>query len=258
MRPGVAVVGVGQIGGCLAEGLARAGHAVFPVRRGDDAGDVAKVLPEPALALVAVSEDDLDGALLTLPPSWRSRVALVQNELLPVVWERHNLPHPTVGVIWFERKGGGRPRTLLPTFLHGPGWQALATALDALDLPWRHLEDPDALRQELVRKNLYILTANLAGLATGATSVGELWRTHRAQAIQIASEVLTLQAAATGGALDRVTLLRGLDEAIDADPEHAAVGRAAPRRLERALEQARELGISVPRLQEIAASRRER
>ena len=254
MRPGVAVIGVGQIGGCLAEGLARAGHAVFPIRRGDDRGEVARSLPEPALALVAVAEDDLDGALLTLPAPWRSRVALVQNELLPSVWERHNLPHPTVAVVWFERKGGGRPRSILPTFLHGPGWAILAAGLDALRLPWKHLEDPDALRQELVRKNLYILTTNLGGLATGAASAGELWRTHRAQAIQIASEILTLQAAATGGAVDRVTLLRGLDEAIDADPEHAAVGRAASRRLERALEQAQELGISVPRLQEIAAA----
>ena len=258
MRPGVAVIGMGQIGGCLAEGLARAGHAVFPLRRGDDAAQVAKALPEPALALVAVAEDDLDGALLTLPQSWRSRVGLVQNELLPTVWERHNLPHPTVAVIWFERKGGGRPRAILPTFLHGPAWVTLAAALDALGLPWRHLEDAAALRQELVRKNLYILTTNLGGLATGAASVGELWRTHRAQAIQIASEVLTLQAAATGGAVDRVLLLRGLDEAIDADPDHAAVGRTAPRRLERALEQAQDLGISAPRLQELAASRGDR
>jgi len=258
MRPGVAVIGVGQIGGCLAEGLARAGHAVFPIRRGDAVADVARALPEPMLALVAVAEDDLDGALLTLPAPWRSKVALVQNELLPAVWERHALPHPTVAVVWFERKGGGRPRALLPTFLHGPGWATLAAALDALELPWRHLEDPDALRQELVRKNLYILTTNLGGLATGATSVGELWRTHRAQAIQIASELLTLQAAATGGALDRVVLLRGLDEAIDADPEHAAVGRTAPRRLERTLDQARELDIRVPRLQEIAAAWRDR
>ncbi|HEX5042441.1 MAG TPA: hypothetical protein VFV75_06020 [Candidatus Polarisedimenticolaceae bacterium] len=253
MRPGVAVIGVGQIGGCLAEGLARAGHAVFPIRRGDDLGEAARALPDPALALVAVAEDDLDGALLTLPTPWRSRVALVQNELLPSVWERHNLPHPTVAVVWFERKGGGRPRSILPTFLHGPGWPTLAAALDALGLPWRHVEDPHALRQELVRKNLYILTTNLGGLATGAASAGELWRTHRAQAIQIASEILTVQAAATGGAVDRVTLLRGLDEAIDADPEHATVGRAAPRRLERALEQAEELGISVPRLQEIVS-----
>jgi len=258
MRPGVAIIGVGQIGGCLAEGLARAGHAVFPVRRGDDAGEVARTLPEPALALVTVAEDDLDGALLKLPGAWRSRVGLVQNELLPAVWERHAIPQPTVAVVWFERKGGGRPRPLLPTFLHGPAWPMLSSGLDALDLPWKHLDDGEALLRELVRKNLYILTTNLGGLATGAPTAGALWREHRAQTIQIASEVLTLQAAATGGVLDRVTLLRGLDEAIDADPEHATVGRTATRRLERTLEQARELGISVPRLQEIAAARRDR
>ena len=254
----VVVIGVGQIGGCLAEGLLRAGHPVFPIRRGDDAPAVAAAIPEPALAVVAVGEDDLDGALLRLPPPWRRQVALLQNELVPACWERHGLEHPTVAVVWFERKGGGRPRPLLPTFLHGPGWRTLADALDALGLPWRSLEDDNDLRQELVRKNLYVLTTNLGGLATGAETVGTLWREHRAQTIQIASEILTLQAAAVGGAVDRVSLLRGLDEAIDADPQHRAMGRAAPRRLERVLEQAKDLDLPVPRLQEIAAARRER
>lgn len=258
MRPPVSVIGLGQIGGCLAEGFARAGHAVIPVRRGDDLAEAVRAAPEPALAVVAVAEDDLDGALLTLPAPWRSRVGLVQNELVPAVWERHALPRPTVAVVWFERKGGGRPRPLLPTLLHGPGRGTLAEALDALELPWRHLDDEAALREELVRKNLYILTTNLGGLATGASTVGTLWREHRAQTIQIASEILTVQSVAAGGGLDRVSLLRGLDEAIDADPEHGALGRTAPRRLERVLEQARDLGIPVPRLQEIAAARRER
>ena len=258
MRPPVVVIGLGQIGGCLAEGLARAGHPVVPLRRGDDVKRVAHEVPEPGLALVTVAEDDLDGALLTLPATWRPCVGLVQNELVPACWERHALTHPTVAVLWFERKGGGRPRPLLPTFLHGPAWETLAEALDGLGLPWKHLEDAGALREELVRKNLYILTTNLGGLATGATTVGMLWRDHRAQTIQIASEILTLQAAAAGGGLDRVALLRGLDEAIDADPEHGARGRTAPRRLERVLEQARALEIPVPRLQEIAAALRER
>ena len=258
MRPQVAVIGVGQIGGCLAEGFARAGHAVFPVRRGDDPAAIARHVPEPALALVAVAEDDLDGALLHVPAPWRDRVGLVQNELVPAAWERHFLPQPTVAVVWFERKGGGRPRPLLPTFVHGPAWGTLTEALDALELPWTHLDDAAELRQELVRKNLYILTTNLGGLATGAETVGTLWRDHRAQTIQIASEILTLQAAAAGGGLDRVSLLRGLDEAIDADPAHGAMGRTAPRRLERVLEQAAALEIPVPRLQEIAAARRAR
>jgi hypothetical protein len=152
MRPQVAVIGVGQIGGCLAEGFARAGHAVFPVRRGDDAAAVARLVPDPALALVAVAEDDLDGALLRLPAPWRDRVGLVQNELVPACWERHELAHPTVAVLWFERKGGGRPHALLPTFLHGPAWATLAAALDALDLPGSTLEE-GAFREELVRKN---------------------------------------------------------------------------------------------------------
>ena len=58
--------------------------------------------------------------------------------------------------------------------------------------------------------------------------------------------------------MDRVSLLRGLDEAIDADPQHTAMGRSATRRLERVLEQARELDIPIPRLQEIAGARREK
>jgi hypothetical protein len=258
MRSPVVVIGLGEIGGCLAEGLARAGHPVVPVRRGDDVQALAAAAPDPALAVVAVGEDDLDGALLTLPAPWRRHVALLQNELVPASWERHGLDHPTVAVVWFERKGGGRPRPLLPTLLHGHGWRTLADALDALALPWRHLGECEELRRELVRKNLYLLTTNLGGLATGAETVGALWREHRAQSIQIASEILTLQAAAAGSDLDRVALMRGLDEAIDADLEHRTMGRSAARRLERALEQAKDLEIPVPRLQEIAAARRSR
>jgi len=37
---------------------------------------------------------------------------------------------------------------------------------------------PNELLYELVRKNLYILTINIAGLKTGGT-VGELWGKHR-------------------------------------------------------------------------------
>jgi hypothetical protein len=41
--------------------------------------------------------------------------------------------------------------------------------------------------------------------------------------------------------------------AFDGDPEHKCMGRSAPARLARAIRQADEAGLDVPRLREIAA-----
>lgn len=248
----VVIIGIGEMGGVFARGLLRRGHPVHPVTRLMDLQDSAARLPGPALVLVAVAEQDLHPVLETLPEAWRDRVGLLQNELLPRDWARHGLKGVTVVAVWFEKKRGQDVKVLLPSPVFGPRARLLAEALGALDIPTRVVDDFDAMRDELVLKNLYILTTNIAGLVCGGT-VGELWAAHRPLAEAVADDVLALQASLTGVPLNRSEFLRRLEEAIQADPQHRCTGRSAPARLARALLLADEAGLAVPKLREIQA-----
>ena len=104
MKEPVVLVGVGEMGGVLARGLLRLGHPVHPVTRALRLEDVARDVPQPALALVAVAEGDLADVLTDLPAPWRDRAGLLQNELLPDDWR--GLREPTVVSVWFEKKRG--------------------------------------------------------------------------------------------------------------------------------------------------------
>lgn len=82
----VVVVGLGQLGSVLSEGFLRAGYPVVPVLRRTPPESLSQITPEPALVLVTVGEDDLAPAVSRLPSAWRSKLGLVQNELLPDQW----------------------------------------------------------------------------------------------------------------------------------------------------------------------------
>jgi ketopantoate reductase len=243
----IVIIGLGQLGRVFAGGLLRAGCTVIPVNRGDDMFTVVHAHPEPELALVAVAENDLHTVLAAMPGAWRSRVALIQNELLPRDWEQYRYTNPTVISVWFEKKKGIDARPLIASPAAGPGAALLCRALTAIDLPGREVAVGDELLFELVRKNVYILTTNIAGLKTGGT-VSQLWAQHEAFARQIAHEVMDIQDALTGVAHDRDALIAGMLEAFAGDPEHGCTGRSAPSRLARAIGHADEYGLSVPTL----------
>ncbi|MGQ9686528.1 MAG: hypothetical protein ACUVT2_09530, partial [Thiobacillaceae bacterium] len=202
------VIGLGQLGRVFAGGLLRTGHTVWPVNRGDDMDIVAARAAEAALVLVAVAEADLHTVLHNLPPNWRGRLGLLQNELLPRDWLAHGITDPTVVSVWFEKKKGTDAKPLLPSPVYGPEAQRLADALASIDLPARVLHDADQMLWELVRKNLYILTTNIAGLVVGS-DVGSLWERHRDLAEAVAYDVLDLQQVLTGRELDRMDLMEG-------------------------------------------------
>jgi hypothetical protein len=103
-----------------------------------------------------------------------------------------------------------------------------------------------------VRKNVYILTTNIAGLKTGGT-VAELWAQHESFARQVAHEVMDIQDALTGAQHDRAALVAGMLEAFDGDPQHSCTGRSAPARLARAIGHADEFGLAVPTLRALAS-----
>jgi len=246
----VVVVGIGEMGSVFARGFLRLGHPVYPVTRETDITDLATTIPEPELVLLAVGETALGPTLTQIPDSWKDRLALLQNELLPADYAY--LPEPTVISVWFEKKKGQDSKPLIPSPAWGPKAGLLIDALATLDLPAREVDTPQAMLFELVLKNVYILTTNIAGLRTGGT-VSELWSTNEDLARSVAADVIDIQEAMTGASFDREELLQGMLEAFDGDPEHKCMGRSAPARLQRALQHAERFDLEVPTLQEIAA-----
>jgi hypothetical protein len=246
------IVGLGQLGRIFAGGLLRSGSAVVPVNRGDDMAALATAHPAPALVLVAVAEPDLHAVLADLPPAWKNRIALIQNELLPRDWEAHGIVDPTVISVWFEKKKGTDAKPLIASPAAGPGAGLLVRALASIDIPARQVDSGDELLFELVRKNVYILTTNIAGLKTGGT-VSELWQGHEAFARQVADEVMDIQDWLTGVKHDRARLIAGMLEAFEGDPSHGCTGRSAPARLARALQHADAAGLTVPTLRALQA-----
>jgi len=237
------------MGGAFAHALLRAGHAVHPVTRTTDPEEVAAAVPEPALCLLAVGEKDLEEVVPRVPASWRDRIGLLQNELLPHLWRDLGVVDPTVAVVWFEKKKTVPITPVQSTPIGGPRAQLLVSALEGLGVP-AHAIDAGELRDELVKKNLYILTANATALSKDVAAdvtVGQLLAAHRRLTESVARDALAIQAELTGEVLPD-SLLEGLWTAFEADPHHRARGRSAPARLERALEIADAAGLDVSAL----------
>lgn len=251
MKNPVVVVGVGEMGSVFARGFLRLGHPVYPVVRGIEMIEVANRVAEPELAVIAVAEKDIQDVLQAVPESWRDKLVLLQNELLPNDWIKHDLD-PTVISVWFEKKKGMDSKVIIPSPVFGKHAQQVADALSSIDIATSVLGSAEDLLFELVLKNVYILTTNISGLETGGT-VGELWSDHREVATQVANEIIQLQQKMTGQSLDTEQLIGGMVNAFNGDPEHGCMGRSAPARLERALMLADEHGLELSRLKKIAS-----
>lgn len=253
MKEPVVVIGIGELGSVFARGLLRLGHPVYPVTREMDMAAEAGIVPQPRMVLLAVAEKDLQATLSAIPKPWQDRLALLQNELLPQDWEQAGLTQPTVISVWFEKKKGQDTKVLLPSPAYGTHAKLLSDALEGIGIATRVLATADELLFELVRKNVYILTTNIAGLVVGG-NVSELWHDHATLAREVALEVIDIQEQLTGTQFNRDALIAGMIEAFDGDPQHGCMGRSAPARLRRALEQAGSAGLTVPKLSEIAVA----
>lgn len=251
MHDPVIIIGMGEMAGVFARGFLKTGHPVIPVTRDMDMQVVANEVTNPALVLVSVGESDLHPVLESLPTAWLNNIGLLQNELLPRDWQAHSLENPTVISVWFEKKKGQDYKVLIPSPVYGPQAQLIADALGAIDIPGNVLTSEDDLSYELVRKNVYILTTNIAGIEAGGT-VSELWQKHEQLARDVANDVMDIQAWLTGVEdVDRERLIAGMLEAFDGDPEHGCMGRSAPARLARAITQADEADLNVPTLRRL-------
>ncbi len=250
MKKAVIVVGIGEMGSVFARGFLRRGHPVFPVVRSVEMEALAAEVSDPELVIIAVGEKDIQSVLQQLPAAWRDRLILLQNELLPSDWIQHDLD-PTVISVWFEKKKGMDSKVIIPSPVYGTHAQQVADALDAIDIATRVLKNNDELLFELVLKNVYILTTNIAGLEVGG-NVGELWSQHQAVAREVAGEIISLQEKLSGQSLDAEALINGMVDAFNGDLEHGCMGRSAPARLERALKLADEHGLELSKLKQIA------
>jgi len=247
----VIVWGMGEMGSVFARGFLKLGFSVVPVVRSSDPKTIADEHPDPEMVLIAVGEAALQPVLETVPRAWYGKVALLQNELLPADWQQHDFPNPTIISVWFEKKRGMDSKPLISSPAWGPQSQLLVDALGTLDIPAHAVDSLDEMTYELVRKNVYIVTTNIAGMKTGGT-VSELWANHEAFAREVASDVMDIQASLVGHELPRQRLIEGMLEAFDGDPDHGCMGRSAPARLARAIAQSDAAGLEVPTLRTIS------
>lgn len=254
MRKPVVIIGIGEMAGVFARGFLRIGHPVYPITRKMDMQTEANSIPEPEFVLVGVAEKDLHPTLEQIPVQWQSKLVLLQNELLPKDWQAYPFTTPTIISVWFEKKKGQDAKVLLASPAFGPHANTLNEALGSLDIPCRIVDSAEEMQYELVRKNVYIVTTNIAGLKTGGT-VSELWRDHEELARHVANDVMDIQSTLVNSEPPRERLIEGMLEAFDGDPKHKCMGRSAQARLQRALQQADQAGLEVPTLRQIAADK---
>ncbi|MBL4711800.1 MAG: hypothetical protein JKX75_04775 [Gammaproteobacteria bacterium] len=249
MNKSVVVVGLGEMGSVFARGFLRTGYSVHPVTRDMQMQQVADAIALPELVLIAVGEADLHTQLALVPEAWKDRLVLLQNELLPGDWQRYNID-PTVISVWFEKKKGQDSKVIIPSPIYGKYAQTVADALAAIDISTKVLSSAAALMHELVVKNVYILTTNIAGLAV-AGNVGQLWDEHNQLARDVADEVIKLQEVLSSQTFDNPSLIEGMVHAFNGDREHMCMGRSAPIRLKRALAIAQINDIKLTTLEKI-------
>lgn len=250
MRAPIVIIGIGELGSEFARGFMRCGYPIYPVTRQMDIEKEYLNVPSPELVLVTVQEKYLDNVLKQLPDTWRDKLCLVQNELLPTSWLKHQIFSPTVAVVWFEKKPGMVLHNILYTPVFGPQTQIVTDALTALAVPSKTLQNEQELLYELLRKTLYILTVNICGLVENI-SVGLLWQNHQPFASAVATEIVALLERITGEKLSPERLIAGMVEGIEDCPQRKCLGRSAVSRLHRTVEYARETGIACPNIDRI-------
>ena len=248
----VVIIGLGEMGGVFARGFLRTGIPVYPVTRTMNVQQAVQAEPNPDLVLVAVAEKDLHATLAAIPNEWKPKLALLQNELLPSDWQQYQLSEPTVISVWFEKKKGQDVKVLIPSPVYGQGSELIKNALNSIDIPVRIVLNQQELEDELILKNVYILTTNIAGLVCGGT-VEFLWNENLVLAREVANEVMDIQSWLVGKELNRKKLFAGLVEAINGDLNHQCMGRSATARLARAISLANDAKLDVSKIREIAA-----
>ena len=246
---------MGEMGGVFARGILRSGHPVIPFTRGQSLTEIEQFGDKADLILVAVGENDLNDVLKTLPTTCKSNLALLQNELLPANWQVFDVTDPTVISVWFEKKQGQDYKIIQSSPVYGPQAQLLIEALRTMQIPAHRVADEKALLYQLILKNLYILTTNIAGLIVEG-DVETLWNQHQSLARQLRDEIMDIQDRLTNSRFDREQLWNDFRLAVEGDPLHKCLGRSAGQRLNKAIQHADSAGLAIPTLRDIYAQQK--
>ncbi|ABL01938.1 conserved hypothetical protein [Candidatus Ruthia magnifica str. Cm (Calyptogena magnifica)] len=251
MKNPIVVLGIGELGSVFSRAFLKNNYPVYPITRQTNIDKLVNTI-SPEFILVCTAEADLQNALQSIPKQWKDRVVMMQNELLPRDWQTHNFINSTVISVWFEKKKGMDSKVLISSPTYGKKAQILIDSLALIDIPAHTLNSEKMLLFELVLKNLYILTTNIAGIAIekGAT-VNDLHNQYLNLMRDVSSDVLKLQSALTGKSFNERDLEQGMIKAFEGDLTHNCMGRSAPARLKRALELAKVFNLSVPTLEKI-------
>jgi ketopantoate reductase len=248
MKQPIVVLGMGELGSVFARSFLKNNHPVYPITRTTNVNELVQNI-NPELVLVCTGEADLQEVLGALPDIWKDRVVLMQNELLPRDWQGFDFANPTLISVWFEKKKGMDSKVLIASPAFGKKAHILQESLALIDIPVRILADERELLFELVVKNLYILTTNIAGLALkNGANVDDL-RTQKTDLMwAVFADVLQLQKALTQQNFKEVALKDAMMMAFEGDLMHQCKGRSASARLERVLEVAQNFNIATPAL----------
>jgi hypothetical protein len=251
MKRPIIILGIGELGSVFARAFLKNNYPVYPITKATNIDELRSSI-DPEFILVCTGEGDLQSVLKSIPEQWKDRVAMMQNELLPRDWATHDFIDPTVISVWFEKKKGMDSKVLISSPVFGTKARILVESLALIDIPAHAVANEDELLFELVLKNLYILTTNIAGLAIEANStVDDLRNNHLKLMRDVSNDILKLQSALTGKTFVEDELEKGMIHAFEGDLNHACMGRSAPARLDRALEFAKEFKLSVPTLEKI-------
>jgi len=253
MKRPIVLIGIGEIASVLARAFLRNEYPVFPVTRNMDIAQAARENPDPLMVVVGVAEKDFPATMKSMPVAWRDRLVLIQNELLPHVWETYGIENPTVLSVWFEKKKGMDTNPILPTPMFGPHAEVIAESLKGIDIPCEAMATQEDMLLQLVQKNVFVYTINIAGLfLEDGTTTSTLWEQHQELALNVANDAIGVQEAVIGKTLSREKLIDGLVKGFEGDPHHTCKGRSAPGRLTRIIELADEKGVEIKFIRALA------
>lgn len=246
MKQPITIIGIGELAGVLARAFLRNGYPVYPITRGMDIAEELKRIPDPLMVVVAVAEKDYPEVMVKIPEQWLNKLVLIQNELLPRDWEAYDAQNPTIISVWFEKKKGMDYNPVLPSPIYGPMAGLIAESLEQIDIPCKVLSSKDDLVLELVLKNVFVFTINIAGLVMpDGTTTSMLWEKDQPLALDVADNIIDLQEKMTGKIFSRDRLRAGLLAGFKGDPNHKCKGRSAHGRLLRTIQLADDEGLEI-------------
>jgi hypothetical protein len=240
------IIGLGEMGKLLGAGALRAGVRVTPITRATPIEAALSPIAEGTPILMSVGEDALDELLGKLPVRHRGALVLLQNELFPNRYRAHGLA-PSVLVPWVLQKAGLPTVVARPSPLYGAQADLFAEIFAAQKLAHVRLQHETELAQALVDKYTFIVTINALGVASDR-ALGVWLQEDPVLVARLCSEAAQLGQALVERPIDPALASLATHEAMAALAAIPARGRTARARVDRALDHARRLGLSLPAL----------